>query len=183
MLPLIHWGNNAENGSLHQEGVKSRVNAITTSSPQPLIHIHHLYRSASFSPVRVITDVLTIHPFPAILTLHTCLFHHMIISCSRLQYLPHGFPIHSPHVMTLIHANYVKTLHPIIIPSSILTFHLELTIIHVVLYRPSSLYLPIIPFTIYMAQPFFQHRPILPYHPLLPINHRDLHQLNQLPHG
>src|ERR1044072_9403004 len=77
------------------------------------------------------------------------------------------------------------------LPFSIFIFHLKLTIIHVVLYDPSSLYYPLAsnntipsqPITIYMAQPFFQHRPILPYHPLLPINHRDLHLLNELPQG
>ena len=84
-----------------------------------------------------------------------------------------------------------RPFHPIIIPSSILTFHLKLTIIHVVLYHPSSLYhflashntISSQPITIYMAQPFFQHRLILPYHPLLPINHLDLHLLYQLSQG
>ena len=33
MLLLRHWGNNAENGSCHHDGVKSRVDAITISSP------------------------------------------------------------------------------------------------------------------------------------------------------
>ena len=122
MLSLRDWGNNAENGSRHHDGVKSRVDAITTSSPQPLIHIHHWYRSASRPPVRVITHVLTIHSYPNLISLP---FHHMIISCSHLQYLPHGCHIHSPHVLTLIHANYVKTRHPIILLPS--PFHPNIT--------------------------------------------------------
>src|ERR1044072_3178410 len=166
---------------------ESRAESMQSQHPHPS---HSL--SSPLVLVRILSTSKGHHsssnhtPFPDIPTLYPCLFDHMIISCSHLQYLPHGCPIHPPHVLTLIHANYVKTHHSIIIPSSILTFHLRLTIIHVVLYHPSSLYHPLAshntissqPITIYMAQPFFQHRPILPYHPLLLINHLDLHLLN-----
>src|ERR1044072_9987251 len=108
MLSLRHWGNNAENGSRHHDGVKSRVDAIT-SSPYPLIHLHRLYQSVSFPPVRVITHILTISSYPNLISLH---FHHMIIPCSHLQYLPHGCRIDPPHILTpdfSTHASCVKT--------------------------------------------------------------------------
>src|ERR1044072_4857041 len=119
----------------------------------------------------------------------------MIIPCSHLQYLPHGCHIHSPHVMTLTHANGVKTRHPIIqsscyLPSSILTFHLKLTIIHMVLTSFHTSY-PIYLKTLHPVTIMFlfsilsphlnlttihmvptrssKHRLILPYHPLVPI--------------
>ena len=100
---------------------------LATHSSSPLVPVWIISTNKGHHPSSNHT------PFPDIPTLYPCLFYHMIISCSHLQYLPHGCPIHSPHVLTLIHANYVKTLHSIIIPSSILTFHLKLTIIHMVL--------------------------------------------------
>src|ERR1044072_9353675 len=102
---------------------ESRAESMQSQHPHPS---HSL--SSPLVLVRILSTSKGHHsssnhtPFPDIPTLYPCLFDHMIISCSHLQTLPHGCPIHPPHILTSdfsTHASCVKTRHPIILLPSL----------------------------------------------------------------